>query len=190
MSNQKKTPFAVFNILKSVIESKAKPLNEQVAAGRRAKDERPILQEHIRALRQVISNCRTFDPTERREAEEDLEDQELQLHGIQNRIVRGTQAEQELQHVHKFNELYRSAYKMHINAPRIRELSDLASEIEFRMCSLEEKIWSCEINVDPTCRAPEFVSQAQHDAEKYFSQYRELEQRLFEIKNKLKELQK
>ena len=120
----------------------------------------------------------------------DLEDQELQLHGIQNRIVRGTQAEQELQHVHKFNELYRSAYKMHINAPRIRELSDLASEIEFRMCSLEEKIWSCEINVDPTCRAPEFVSQAQHDAEKYFSQYRELEQRLFEIKNKLKELQK
>lgn len=190
MSNHKKAPFAVFNILNSIIKAKAAPLEQQVAAGRRAKDERPILQDHIKALRQVISNCRTFDPSERREAEDDLEDKELQLQGIQNRILRGNLAEQDLQHVHKFNDVYSTAYKMHINAPRIRELMVLAEEIEFRMSVLEEKIWSCEINIDTICRSPEFVSQAQYDVDKYFSQHRDLEQRLFEIKMKLKELQK
>jgi len=70
MSNQKKTPIAVFHILKSIMDAKAKSSEGQAAAGRRAAAELPIMKEHIMALRQVISNCRTFDPIERREAEE------------------------------------------------------------------------------------------------------------------------
>lgn len=190
MLNKKKTPIAVFNILKSVMDAKAKLLNEQLDAGRRATAELPIMKEHISALRQVILNCRTFDPSERREAEEDLEDKELQLVGIQNRIERGQRAEQELKLVQQFNTDYISICKMHLNAPRIHELNDLFYELCERQYRLDEKIIACEINMDAASRLPGFVEQARIDAAKYSEEYNDLEKRKSEIRKQIEELQR
>lgn len=191
MSNQKKgTPIAVFNILKSIMDAKAKTLNEQVATGRRAKDEQPILQEHIMALRQVISNCRAFDPSERREAEEDLEDKESQFLAVRDRIACGQRAEQELANVHSFNVTYNTACALCVNAGRIRELESQVAEIENKMDVLDEKIWACEINMDDTSRSSETVAQAHSDAAEYMAQYRDLEKNVYKIKEQIKQLKK
>ncbi len=190
MSNQKKTPITVFHILKSIMDAKAKSSAEQVDAGRRAAAELPIMKEHVMALRQVISNCRTFDPIEHREAEEDLEDKELQLVGVQNRIIRGQHAEQDLKIIQQFNSNYNSACKIHKNGPRIRELQELIDELCERQYCLDDKVAACEVNMDSASRLPEFVEQAHADSAKYREEYNELEKRMSKIKEQINQLTK
>lgn len=190
MSNQKKAKIGVFHILKSVVDAKTAPLHYVVETGRRAQAEYPVMCEHIAALHQVISNCRTFDPNERREAEQDLEDKEVQLTGIQNRIERAQSAKNVLSDACKFNSIYTEVCNAHNNAAYIKELKGIAEELEEKMCVLEDKIWACQINMDPTSRAPYIVAQAQADADEYAAQYQDLETRLQAARNKIRQLQR
>ena len=87
MSNQKKrAPVAVFNVLKSIVDAKVPVLHANIEGGKRAQAEYPILCDNIVALRQVIMNSRTCDAAERREAEDDLYDKELQLQGFRQLV--------------------------------------------------------------------------------------------------------
>lgn len=190
MSDKKNTPISVFCVLKSLMDTKETKLTSDIDAANRATTEYPVLREHIIALRQVISNCRTFDPCERREAEADLEDKEEQMLGVQNRISRGERAKEDLKYVREFDKTYNIVCKMYVNAPRIHELKAIADEIEDRMFRLEDKIFSCEINMDYASRMPWYVAQAQQDALEYRRQYQDLESRLFQVRSQIKQLQK
>lgn len=191
MTNQKKgAQIGVFHILKSVVDAKVPVLQDRVSAGKRAQTEYPILVDNIKALRQYVMNSRTFDPSEYYEAAADLDDKEMQLDGIQNRIVRGQHAEQDLKIVQQFNSNYNSACKIHKNASRIRALQELFDELCEQQYCLDEKVAACEVNMDSASRLPEFIEQAHADAAKYREEYNELEKRMSKIKEQINQLTK
>lgn len=180
----------VFHILKSVVDGKLPGLQESVAVGKRAQTEQPILVDNIKSLRQYVSNCRAFDPSEYREATADLDDKEMQLDGIQRRIDSGRTAERELAYAALFNTTYNTVCKRHNNASRIRELKKLREELYERQYRLDDKIWACQLNMDLACRLPGLVNQAQEDANKYMTQYNELAARIQAINTEIEQLQR
>lgn len=191
MTNQKKgAQIGVFHILKSIIDTKVPGLNDRVSAGKRAQAEYPILVDNIKSLRRYAMNCRSFDPAERRDAEADLDDKEMQLDGIQKRIENGQSAERELVHIASFNQTYNTVCQKYNNVSYICELCAVADELEERMSHLEDKIWACQINMDNASRAPYVVAQAHSDADYYAAQYQEVEKRLLKVRAQIKQLQK
>ncbi len=191
MSNKKKiVPINVLHLLKSVMDKKAGDLTVDVLAGKRAVEERKVLQEHIVALHQFVSNCRTFDPSERREAEEDLADKEEQLQGIEKRIARGKDAEQQLIVARQFDSTYVEICTKYNKAIRIRELEGIAQELETKIDVLQNKIEMCHMGIDLSCRTTNQATQAVADANKYIEQYQDLEALLIKTNRQLKQLQK
>ena len=190
MSNQKKrTPIGVFEVLKSIMDAKAKTLHETINIGKRAKTELPVLCERISNLQTFIWNSR-YDPVEAREAEIELADNEYQLAGINKKIEKGGLAVADLVYVDKFNASYESVCNHVRNTSLIRDLRGQCRVIEDKMSQLEERIFACEVNMDADVRSPDVVAQAAADLEAYNRSYSEYNATLEALRAKISDLQK
>lgn len=186
MTAYKKTAnIGVFHILKSVMDAKATKLRATVDVGCRAEQERPVLYEHISHLQQyVISN--RYDRDEVRDAEMTMNDYEQQAPAINTKIDCGKIAQAELKYVDMFN----NTYNMVVAAPILRNLWEQYRQIEARMDILDERMFACEINMNPSERNASVVAQSETDMEMYASEYASLTERLNDVRRQIALYQK
>lgn len=184
---KKKASKALFDVLKSVVDYKAKKIKETISAGERAKEEEILICSQIASLRQFISNNR-YDPTDVREAEADLVDYEQQATAIRGKIVRAKAIKQQndLQWVDKFN----STYRVVLNQPKIHELNQQLADIEWKIEKIEHGIDICELNMAVGVYSDEVAQQAQVDMEKYQRDYAVEVEKWRNVMRQIKELEK
>ena len=184
----KRATLATFNILKSIMDYRARELQSAVDAGERAVQEETEICARISALQQfVISN--RYDPSDAREAEQDLEDCEFQAGAIRQKIIRGRIASAQLSHVHKFNRTYNAVSDIVANSPRLQDLKNARAELETRLARLDNCIDACEINMTPNVYSPELAGQSAECLSGYTQEYAQLTQRLQSITSEIRRLE-
>lgn len=186
---QKPVSINVMHILKGIMDFKAQPLHTAVDAANRAKQEESEIYAHITSLQRFISNNR-YDPRETREAENDLADYEDQAAGIRQKIASGNTAEKQLIWINKFYSTYHSAVNIANNHTKIALLENEYHIIESKLDRLEDRIFSCEINLSPSERNSDVVSQSESDLEKYRNEYNVLSEKLRTIHAQINQLKK
>lgn len=176
VAHKKSVNIGVFNILNSIMNAKAAKLRATIDAGRRAEQERPVLYEHISHLQQYIISNR-YDRNEVLDAEMTMNDYEQQASAINTKIDMGKAAQSNLQYVDKFKNIYNSV----VVAPKLRELNELYGQISARMDVLDERMFGCEINMNPYERSASIVEQSETDMEMYQAEYAQLSERLNDV---------
>lgn len=190
MSNTgKKVSMAVIDVLKSIMDDKAKKLQATIADGRRAKSEEPLICEQITALRRFVVNSR-YDRNEMQEAESDLADYEQQAAGIRAKINRADNAERDIVWVDKFNVSYAQIKQRIKNQPRINILKEQLAAIESDIAKIEHGIDICELNMAPGVYSDEVAQQAQEDMKKYQLEYASVVERWRRVANEIRELER
>ncbi len=186
-TQKKKAPMALFNVLKSVVDYKAKQIRQAISVGDRAKEEEKQVCAQIASLRQFISSNR-YDPAEVKEAEADLVDYEHQAAAIRGKIVQAETIKQQndMQWVDKFN----STYRFVLIQPKIYELNQQLTEIEGNIAKIEHGIDICELNMAIGVYSDEVAQQAQVDMEKYQREYEVEAEKWRNVMRQIKELEK
>ena len=185
VAHKKSVNIGVFNILNSIMNAKAAKLHATIDAGRRAEQERPVLYEHISHLQQYIISNR-YDRAEMRDAELTMNDYEQQAAAINAKIDRGNAAQAELQYVDMFNKTYNDVVVM----PILRKLREQYVQIESRMDILDERMFACEINMNPYERSASVVEQSETDMAIYQSEHAQLSAQLDDIRRQMAIYQK
>ena len=180
VAHKKSVNIGVFNILNSIMNAKAAKLHATIDAGHRAEQERPVLYEHISHLQQYIISNR-YDRNEVRDAEMTMNDYEQQAAAINTKIDMGKIAQSNLQYVDQFKNIYNSV----VVAPKLRELNELYGQISARMDMLDERMFACEINMNPYERSASIVEQSETDMEMYQAEYAQLSERLNDIQRQM-----
>lgn len=180
VAHKKSVNIGVFNILNSIMNAKAAKLHATIDAGRRAEQERPVLYEHISHLQQYIISNR-YDRNEVRDAEMTMNDYEQQAAAINTKIDMGKIAQSNLQYVDQFKNIYNSV----VVAPKLRELNELYGQISARMDVLDERMFACEINMNPYERSASIVEQSETDMEMYQAEYAQLSECLNDIQRQM-----
>ena len=170
MANTKKpAPIGVFHILKSVMDNKAKPLDRLVDLGNRASQEEPLLTEQLDRLYEYAS-YNYYDRSSVRDAEDAIAEYESQLFAVRERIKRGNQAKKDLEHVKQFNKTYNAV----VNGDSVAELQNARRVIEDKISKLDDRIFACQVNMNPDERDASTVAQAEMDMEYYEGEYKNL----------------
>ena len=177
---KKRANLATLNILKSIVDNRARKLQATVDAGNRAAQEEVEICAHISALQQFIIGSR-YDPADAREAEQELEDYEAQSAAIHAKVAQGKLAAAQMADVAKFNETYRAALSDAINGRKLKFLIESRNEIENRLAHLDKCIEACEINVAPRTYGSDVVSQSTDELAAYSQEYDLLSERLHTI---------
>ena len=184
--NKKSVQIGVFHILKSVMDAKAKPLKNLAAQGRRAIQEEAVINERLGNLYNYIAANR-HDRETVRDAEYDIAEYEAEAAVVRQYVMQGEQAKQELEHVERFNKTYN---KVVGNDNQIAKLQDDYRNVEDRIAKLDERIFACQINMNPDERDAETVADAEHDIEYYQAEYNDMVAKRNALENQIAQLKK
>ncbi len=187
--SSKKVSMNAINILKSIMDNKAKKLQAAIKDGERAKTEEPLVCEQISALQCFIASNR-YDRSETQEAESDLVDYEQRATGIRAKINRADDAKRDMVWVDKFNASYSQIQQRIKNQPRINILKEQLAAIESDIAKIEHGIDICELNMAPGVYSDEVAQQAQDDMKKYQREYAAVVERWRMVANEIRELEK
>ena len=182
---KKKVSIGVFHVLKSIMDNKARTLQNDVLAGDAAEHEHQLMQEHIAHLQRYASRNYSSDPAEAREAEDLIESYEYQMKGIGKKIERGNIARKQLPIIKDFNTTYYDVCDIATTAQRIKDLLARRNTLEMRLSSVEKNIESCEITATPHTYGANVTEQAQCDLERYNVEYAKLTQDLQNVNREL-----
>ena len=187
MSNKKTLDITVFHILKSVMDAKAKKLNDTIRAGADAEHEHKLMRDHISHLQSYASQNSRFDPSEAQDAEELIESYEYQMKGIGKKIQSAAAARAQMPHVAQFNKTYALVCATAQAKGRIAALNAEREEIEARMDFVSKRIESCEINMTTDGYSDDVATQARRALDCYMTEYEQLAQHLQCINKSLQE---
>jgi hypothetical protein len=179
---------AVIDILKSIIVAKEKTLRAAVDAGKQAALEEPGIHEQIASLQHFINNSR-YDPYEKKEAERELAEKEIQASTIRDKINRGNTAAAQLIHADKFYESYKDTCRQIEIAPQLQKLESERVALEGRLVSLENNMDACEINMTPSLYGADIAAQSRTDYKFYCEQYDDEYNQLQKIISDINQLQ-
>jgi hypothetical protein len=179
---------AVIDILKSSIVAKEKTLRAAVDAGKQAALEEPGIHEQIASLQHFINNSR-YDPYEKKEAERELAEKEIQASTIRDKINRGNTAAAQLIHADKFYESYKDTCRQIEIAPQLQKLESERVALEGRLVSLENNMDACEINMTPSLYGADIAAQSRTDYKFYCEQYDDEYNQLQKIISDINQLQ-
>ena len=184
-NNKKATQLKVFNILKSIMDAKAKPLAHTIDAGNRAAQEEPVLNEKIANLYKYVSYNR-YDREAVRDAEYDIAEYEAEAAAVRTKVVDGARAKKDMEYVEQFNKTYNGV----INGNKIKELQDARRIVEDKIAKLDSRIFACQVNMNPDERDEATVAQAERDIAYYESEYQDLVAQRATIDRHIANLQK
>ena len=183
-NNETSVQIGVFHILKSVMDAKAKPLRRLVERGDHAAQEEVVINERISNLYTYISANR-YDRETVRDAEYDIAEYENEAAAIRQHIIRGVQAKKDMEHVKQFNRTYYGV----INGGRLEQLQKAFRVIEDKITKLDDRIFACQVNMNPDERDADTVAQAEEDIAYYEEEYKNLDARRDELLKEIADLQ-
>lgn len=175
----------IFNVLKSVVDSKVSSLNQQVLTADIASAKISQYKNSIKHLQKDI-DINMYDRSTVKEDLEYIEQYENLISEHKKEVLQGNFAKRELQSAYKFYDTYRYV----VNRPRIKELRRKYNVLESRLSSLEDNMFACEINMDSNQRSESVCEQAERDFAQYEAEYKEVSTRAREILKEIKELEK
>lgn len=179
----------VINILKSIMDYKVKPLRAAVDAGKQAAlKEQPVIHEQIESLQHFIDNCR-YDPSDKKEAEQEMAEKEMQASIIRDKINRGNTAAAQMVYAKQFYKSYQDTCRKINNIPKIRDMESERAELENRLATLERNIEACEINMTPSLYGADIANQSRTDYKFFCEQYKAVYNQLQKIISDIKQLQ-
>lgn len=187
MDNKKTVSVNVFHILKSVMDAKAKKLNDTIREGAAAEHEHELMSKHISHLQQYAGQNSRFDPSEAHDAEELIDTYEYQMKGIGKKIARGKDARKQMEHVTQFDKTYAFACATAQTKRNIMTLNKEREEIEARMDFVSKCIEACEINMMTDAYSDEIATQARDALEYYMAEYDQLAKHLQDVNKSLQE---
>ena len=169
----KKASMDVINILKSVMDSKVKPLLDTVDTGKRAVQEESIRYKQITSL--IDWHCRDcYDRLSTIEAHSALSNYELQLFAIGKKIKDSKEAATELEQAQKFYKKYQTIK----NATELERIKSKYKELEISL-----SLTGLELAKQETVE-----QNLSKDTRKMYEKYDETCKSLQELKNKINEL--
>lgn len=182
--NKKSVQVGVFNILKSVMDAKAKSLKQLIERGEHAAHEEIVINERISNLYKYISANR-YDRETVRDAEYDIAEYEAEAAAIRQHVIRGIQAKKDMQYVNQFNK----TYNLIINGDKIKDLQASRRILEDKIAKLDDRIFACYVNMNPDERDAETVAQAEDDIVYYENKYQDLIEQRTTIDRRIADLQ-
>jgi hypothetical protein len=184
----KKVSMAVIDILKSIIVAKEKTLRAAVDAGKQAALEEPGIHEQIASLQHFINNSR-YDPYEKKEAERELAEKEIQASTIRDKINRGNTAATQMVYAKQFYESYKDTCRQIEIAPQLQKLEFERVQLERRLVSLENNMDACAINMTPGLYGADIANQSRTDYKFFCEQYKAVHNQLQKIISDINQLQ-
>lgn len=189
MSNKKTVSVNVFHILKSVMDAKAKKLNDTIRAGADAEHEHKLMRDHIAHLQNYASQNSRFDPSEAQDAEELIESYEYQMKGIGKKIQSAAAARAQMPHVNQFNQTYNQVCRMASAQKAIRKLMAERQQLGSKLDAIADKMDMYSIQIE-CCTDSVFAEDYKSTLRKYSEQYDTLAKQLIQIEAEIKSYQR
>ncbi len=187
MTNEaKKDLVPVFNILRSLVDARMPGLRTQKQAGANAFAEIQHRQNCAADLRSFADRCRSYDPKEAREAEQDADEYESCIPELRRKQAAGLVAGQQMGHGIKFYRIYNDV----VTGPRIRALRQEYDILSERQSSLIDKMDACLIYHHPAYRSQQLCDDMDNDLAAYIAEYDQVKQKLSELKQAISDLEK
>ena len=186
MNDKKTVSVNVFHILKSVMDAKAKKLNETIREGAAAEHEHEVMRKHISHLQEYASQNSRFDPSEAHDAEELIDTYEYQMKGIGKKIARANEARTQMPYVAEFDKTYAFACATARTKSNIKALEAERDEIEARMDFVSKRIEACEINMTTDGYCDDVAIQARRALDGYMAEYDQLAKHLHSVNTSLR----
>ena len=178
----------IINILKSIMDAKVKPLRAAVDAGKQATLVEPVIHEQIASLQHFIDNSR-YDPSDKKEAEQEMADYKIRASTIRDKINRGNTAAAQMVYAKQFYESYEDTCRQIEIAPQLQKLEFERVQLERRLVSLENNMDACEINMTPSLYGADIANQSRTDYKFYCEQYNAAYNQLQKIISDINQLQ-
>lgn len=156
----------VFGILKNIVDKKVPVLKQRVAKGVEAGKTIYTLQGYI----EDVENCiriNVCDVEYTRELKKSIEDLERKIQQLNKDKEKAVIASQELKQAKEF---YRT-YKQVVVYPEIKRLKERYDRLDSKLFELDDKIFACEINMDPSHRSEDVCLQSENDLKYYNLEY-------------------
>lgn len=166
----------VFDILKSLVDSKVPALNKTVSEGKKAAERVSDLQKQIGSAQQYICTNR-YDRADTLETMSEISDYENEISRLKPICTKANLASNELYAAKNFYKIYEDVKTDY----KIEELRREYYALEDRIDRLDDLMFSCEVNMNPFERSFEICDQASRDMAKYREEYDRLMGRVHEI---------
>lgn len=180
---QKRVNFAIFDILKSVVDSRMSDLVYRNAHATAAKEKISSLQSQIRNL-QKFAEINRYDSS--KGVTEEIVDCEYEIKELEKSASNLHFVRSELNASAKFYHIYDAVSK----SVQLQKYYDEYDRLNEKADDLSELMFACDINNDPKSRSSDICNQAIADYETYTKSYDETINRINILRGKIAELQR
>ena len=173
----------LFDILKALVDRRVPDLREQFRRGVEAQADISDLRAHICYLERHIDDNR-YDREETQESKELIAENEERIEQKKSLVKAGDIAQEQLSASVDFYQTYDWVK----NKSRLKQLEQEYSVLDARSDELDDLIFSCEVNIDPSSRSVEVCEQAERDMTKYQLEYKSVIQNMDRILKEINRL--
>jgi len=182
---QKRVNFAIFDILKSVVDSRMPDLVYRNAHATAAKEKISSLQSQIRNL-QKFAEINRYDSSDVKDATGKIVDCEYEIKELEKSASNLHFVRSELNASAEFYHIYDAVSK----SVQLQKYYDEYARLNEKADDLSELMFACDINNDPKSRSSDICNQAIADYEMYTKSYDETIDRINILRGKIAELQR